>query len=135
MPGELRQILKGQDLEAFNQNLAPRFDTPKNPKTEGDYRNVTREQAKKSTPLPRIPFVILTVVGRARAMKPMFSDAAIEEMVKLDTALMEKLAASIPGGRQIMVEGTGHYVHVDKPEALIAPVLEIIKSAKEQKRK
>jgi pimeloyl-ACP methyl ester carboxylesterase len=56
-------------------------------------------------------------------------------MVKLDTALMEKLAASIPGGRQIMVEGTGHYVHVDKPEALIAPVLEIIKSAKEQKRK
>jgi pimeloyl-ACP methyl ester carboxylesterase len=135
MLSELRQILKGQDLETFDKVLAPRFDTPKSPKTEGDYRNVTREQAKRSTPLPRIPFVILTAVGRARAMKPMFSDAAIEEMAKLDPALMEKLAASIPGGRQIMVEGTGHYVHVDKPEALIAPVVEMIQRVKEQKRK
>jgi hypothetical protein len=62
----------------------------------------------------------------------MFSDAAIEELVKLDVALMSKLAGSVPGGRQIMVEGTGHYVHVDKPEILIAPVVEMIKRVKEK---
>jgi len=45
----------------------------------------------------------------------------------LDRALNNKLAALIPGGRQIIVEGTGHDIHVDKPEALIVPVVEMIK--------
>jgi hypothetical protein len=130
---EMRNILKGKDLETFEQVLVAGFDAPENPKTESDYRNVTREQVKKSKPLPRIPFVVLTCAGRAKAMQAMFSDGAIEELEKLDVALMNKLAASIPGGRQIMVEGTGHNVHVDKPEVLIAPVVEMIKELREKK--
>jgi pimeloyl-ACP methyl ester carboxylesterase len=39
---------------------------------------------------------------------------------------MRRLAASIPGGRQILVEGTGHDIHVDEPGILTAPVLEMI---------
>jgi pimeloyl-ACP methyl ester carboxylesterase len=39
----------------------------------------------------------------------------------------------IPGGRQIIVEGAGHNIHVDKPEALIAPVGEMIKEVREKK--
>jgi pimeloyl-ACP methyl ester carboxylesterase len=129
--GGMRNILKGKDLETFEQVLVAGFDAPENPKTESDYRNATREQVKRSKPLPRIPFVILTCADRATAMQPMFSDGAIEALAKLDFALMNKLAGSIPGGRQIMVEGTGHNVHVDKPEALIAPVVEMIKRVKE----
>ena len=72
---------------------------------------------------------------RARAMQPMFSDGAIEQLVRLDVALMNELAASVPGGRHILVEGTGHNVHVDKPEALIAPVVEMIKAVTERKGK
>jgi pimeloyl-ACP methyl ester carboxylesterase len=130
---EMRHILKGKDLETFEQVLVARFEAPENPKTESDYRNTTKEQLRRSKPLPHIPFVILTCVDRAKAMQPMFSDAAIEELVKLDIAQMSKLAGSVPGGRQIMVEGTGHYVHVDKPEILIAPVMEMIKGRKEHK--
>jgi hypothetical protein len=33
-----------------------------------------------------------------------------------------------------VVEGVGHTVHVDEPEALIAPVLEMIKEVKGEKR-
>jgi pimeloyl-ACP methyl ester carboxylesterase len=98
-------------------------------------RNVTREQVKESKLLPRVPPVILTCADRASAMQPLFSDGAIEELAKLDLALMNKLAASIPGGRQIMIEGTGHNVHVDKPEALIVPLLEMIKEVQEKTRK
>ncbi len=127
---EMRKVLKGKDLETFEQVIVPGFATPENPRSEGDYRNVTREQVKKSTPLPRIPFVILTCRDRANAMRPMFSDGAIKELVKLDAELMNKLAASVPGGRQIMVDGTGHHVHVDKPELLIAPVVEMIKAVR-----
>ncbi len=131
---ELRKILKGKDLEAFEQLMVDRFSAPDNPKTEADYRNITREQVSKSKPLPRIPFVILTSAGRAKAMQPIFSDEAIEEIAKLDLALNNKLAALIPGGRQIIVEGTGHDIHVDKPEALIAPVVEMIKEIREKKK-
>ena len=63
-------------------------------------------------------------------MPPVFSAGAIEEMAKLDLALMNKLAASVSGGKHILVEGTGHNVHMDKPQALIAPVVEIIKQVR-----
>lgn len=132
---EMGKILKGKDLETFEQVFAGALTAPVNPKTEGDYRSVTREQLKGSRPLPRMPFVVLTCRGRAEAMKPMFSDGAIEEMGRLDSALMSKLAASIPGGRQIMIEGTGHYVHVDKPEALITPLVGMIKEVREKGKK
>lgn len=131
---EMRKILKGKDLETFEQVLLARFDAPENPRTEADYRNVTREQLKKSRPLPRIPFVILTCADRVKSMQPMFSDEAIEALAKLDSALMNQLAASVPGGRQILVEGTGHNIHVDRPGALIAPVVEMITKVKENKR-
>lgn len=63
-------------------------------------------------------------------MRPMFSDGAIEELAKLDANLMSRLVASIPGGKQIMVGGTGHYVHVDKPGVLIASILQMIEEVK-----
>jgi len=129
---EMQKILRGKDLEAFDQLMVDRFTAPENPKTEADYRNMTREQVRKSKPLPRMPFVVLTSAGRAKAMPPIFSDEAIEKMAKLDLALNNKLAALIPGGRQIIVEGTGHDIHVDKPEALIGPVVEMIKEVRER---
>ncbi len=131
---ELRKILKGKDLEAFDRLMTDRFRTPEDPKTEADYREITREQLRESQPLPRIPFVVLTSSGRAEAMRPIFSDEAIGEIAKSDRALNKKLAALIPGGRQIIVEGTGHDVHVDKPEALIVPLLEMIKEVREKDR-
>src|SRR4030042_900043 len=94
---------EGKELEAFDQLMADRFSTPENPKTEADYRNMTREQLRKSKPLPRIPFVVLSSAGRAKAMQPLFSDAAIEKMEKSDGDLNNKLAALIPGGRLIVV--------------------------------
>lgn len=131
---ELRKIIKGKDLEAFDRLMTDRFRTPEDPKTEADYREITREQLRESQPLPRIPFVVLTSSGRAEAMRPIFSDEAIEEIDSSDRALNEKLAALIPGGRHIIVEGTGHDIHVDKPEALIVPLLEMIKGAREKNR-
>ena len=130
---ELRRILKGEDLKAFEELMAERFSAPEDPKTEADYGNITREQLRKSKPLPRMPFVVLTAGGRAKAMGPMFSDEAIEKMAEADSALNNKLAALVPGGRLIIVEGTGHNIHVDKPEVLIAPVVGMVKEAREKK--
>jgi pimeloyl-ACP methyl ester carboxylesterase len=132
---ELRKILEGKDLEAFEQLVADMFSEPENPKTEADYREITREQLRRSKPLPQIPFVVLTSAGRTKAMGPMFSDEAIEKMAESDFALNKKLAALIPGGRLVIVEGAGHNIHVDKPEALIAPVVKMIQEVREKKEK
>jgi len=127
---EMQKVLAGKDLETFKRAFSGALAVPANPRTEGDYRSVTREQLRKSRGLPPIPFVVLTCRDRANAMKPMFSAGAIEKINKLDCRLMSGLAASIPGGRQILVEGTGHYVHVDKPDALLAPLEEMIREVK-----
>jgi pimeloyl-ACP methyl ester carboxylesterase len=127
---EMRKILEGKDLEAFDELMASRFNTPEHPKTEADYREMTREQVRKSKPLPRIPYVVLMAAGRAKAMAPLFSDGAIEKMAKLDSELNDRLVALIPGGRPVIVEGTGHDIHVDRPEVMIAPVMEMIKAVR-----
>jgi pimeloyl-ACP methyl ester carboxylesterase len=123
---EMRKVLEGKDLETFDQVLGERLRTPEKPVTEVDFMNVTREQLRRSRALPRIPFLVMFVAGRAKAMKDLFSDAAIEKLDKMDAALNKELAALVPGGRLVMVEGTGHLVHVDKPGVLIAPVMEMI---------
>ena len=131
---EMRKILEGKDLAAFDELMAARFSTPERPQTEAEYREATREQLKSSRPLPQIPYVVLTVAGRAGAMAPLFSDKAIEKLAKLDSSLNDRLAALIPGGKRVVVEGTGHDIHVDKPEELIAPVTQMIRVVRENKR-
>lgn len=123
---EQRKILTGKDLEALEQMVA-QFSTPENPRTEADYRNITTEQVRKSQPLPHIPFIVLTAGDRSKAMPPMFSDESKEKMAKPGMEMQQKLVALISGGKQIIVEGAGHIIHGDKPEALIAPVLQMIK--------
>jgi len=129
---EQRKILKGKDLETLTQMVA-RFSTPENPKTEADYRNVTTEQVRKSKALPQIPFVVITAGDRSKAMPPMFSDEAKEQIAKLGLEMQKKLVALIPGGKHIVVEGVGHNIHVEKPEALIAPVVEMINEVQKDK--
>ncbi len=127
---EMRKVLTGADLETFEQVLAPGFAPPPDPRTERDYRAATRTQLHEARPLPHVPFVVLTVAGRGRDMQSMFSVAATDRIVALDAAMMQGLAASVPGGRHIFVEGSGHNLHVDKPEALLAPLQSMIADIK-----
>jgi pimeloyl-ACP methyl ester carboxylesterase len=129
---EQRKILKGKDLETLEQMVA-RFSTPENPKTEADYRNITTEQVRKSKPLPQIPFVVITAGDRSKAMPPMFSDESKAQIAKLGLEMQKRLVALISGGKHIVVDGAGHNIHSEKPEALIAPVVEMIKKVREKK--
>jgi pimeloyl-ACP methyl ester carboxylesterase len=126
---EQRKILEGKDLEQLEE-MVSRFATPDNPKTEGDYRYITMEQVKNSKPLPHIPFVVLTAGDRSKGMPPIFSERANKKMAELGIEMQKKLAAMIPGGKHIIVNDVGHNMHLEKPEALITPVIEMIKEAR-----
>ncbi len=132
---ELRKLLKGKDLEAFERLAAGMLQVPETPRTEADYREASRRQLRESGPLPRVPLVVLTCPDRAKAMGPSFSALALAAMAKKDLELMNRLAASVPGSRHILVEGTGHYIHMDKPQALVAPVARMIREAREKLQK
>ena len=126
---EQRKILKGRDLEILEE-MAARFSPPENPETEGDYRNITIEQLKNNQRLPEIPFVVLTAGNRSQAMPPVFSEEAKAKIAKLGVELQKKVVTLIPGGKHIIVDGVGHNIHLEKPDALIGPVIDMISNAR-----
>jgi pimeloyl-ACP methyl ester carboxylesterase len=128
---EQRKILKGKDLEQLEE-MVSRFATPDNPKTEGDFRYITMEQVKNSKPLPQVAFVVLTAGDRSKGMPPIFSDEANKKMAELGIEMQKKLVAMIPGGKHIIVDDAGHNMHLEKPEALIKPVIEMIKDVQKK---
>jgi pimeloyl-ACP methyl ester carboxylesterase len=128
---EQRKILKGKDLEQLEEMVA-KFAAPDNPKTEGDYRDISEEQVKNSGPLPRVPFVVITAGDRSKGMPPIFSEDARKKMVELRMEMQKKLAALVPGGKQIVVNDVGHNIHLERPEALIEPVVEMIEEVRKK---
>jgi len=127
-----RKILKGEDLKKLEEMVA-RFSPPDRPKTERDYRHITSEQVKNSKPMPIVPYIVLTAGDRSKGMPPIFSKEANQAMVDLGIELQKKLAALIPGGKHIIVEGAGHNLHVEKPEALIKPITNMIEQVRENR--
>jgi pimeloyl-ACP methyl ester carboxylesterase len=96
-------------------------------------QDITMEQVKNSAPLPQVPFVVLTAGDRTKGMPPVFSEKAVKEMAELGIEMQKKLAAMIPGGKHIIVNDVGHNIHMEKPEALITPVIEMIKEVRKSK--
>lgn len=60
--------------------------------------------------LPDVPLRVLTPNGATSRLKRL--------SVHKDT----EVAASVPRGRHVLVAGTGHYVHHDRPDAVLAAV-------------
>ncbi|MGB2960502.1 MAG: alpha/beta hydrolase [Bacteroidota bacterium] len=122
---EERKILKGEDLRTFEEMVAMMKGRDP-PVTEIDYISTTAEQVRESGPLPEIPFVVISSGKRLKSAPREFSEEGQEALAKLNMELQERLVNLIPGGRQIIVEDVGHNIHVEKPDALIIPVLEMV---------
>jgi pimeloyl-ACP methyl ester carboxylesterase len=122
---EEREILKGEDLRKLEEMVAMMKGRDP-PVTEIDYINVTAEQLRDSDPLPEIPFVVISSGKRLKSAPGPFSDEGRKAVAELNRELQERLVRLIPGGRQIIVEDVGHNIHVEKPDALIIPVLEMV---------
>ena len=67
-------------------------------------------------------------------MPPMFRDKGRKQIAKLGLELQQKLLHLIAGGKQIIVDGVGHNIHTEKPEALINPVIEMTNTMRENKQ-
>jgi len=122
---EQRRVLDGPDLERLEE-MVVRMREMAGPQSELASRSSTVKQLKQSGPLPEIPFVVITAGDRSRALPPIFSKEAQAELAELGVKLQERLVELVPGGKHILAEGVGHNVHVDRPEALLDPLTEMI---------
>jgi pimeloyl-ACP methyl ester carboxylesterase len=126
LPDAQLAALTGKDRETLAAMIAPYRTRVPDPRTETDYMPVTVEQLRESGPLPRVPLVVITAASRGSGLPPVFSPENQAKLTEVAMAMQKKLAALIPGGEQVLVEGAGHNVHLDRPEAVLAPIRAMI---------
>ena len=85
---------------------------------------VSAAQVKSVGSLPHVPLVVISRGLRVWPETPL-GDALEHAWAELQT----DLAASIPGGRQIHAEHSGHLVHLDQPDLVAGAVREVLQEA------
>lgn len=85
---------------------------------------VSAAQVQEVGRLPEVPLVVVTRGLRVWPETPL-GDALERTWRELQT----ELAASIPGGRQVRAEHSGHLVHLDEPEVVVAAVRDVLQQA------
>jgi pimeloyl-ACP methyl ester carboxylesterase len=120
------EALTGKDREILAALIAPFRAAVPDPRTETDFMAETIEQLRRSGPLPRVPLTVITADSRGSGWPAVFSPEGQAALAAVAAAMQRKLVDLVPGGEQVLVEGAGHNVHVDKPEAVLEPIRAII---------
>jgi pimeloyl-ACP methyl ester carboxylesterase len=81
------------------------------------------DQVRNAGPLPPVPVVVLTAAHR--------EDSAAFRHAWL--AMQRRLAASIPGARQVMAATSDHYVQFDQPDLVVDAVRDVVQTARAPK--
>jgi pimeloyl-ACP methyl ester carboxylesterase len=135
LPDAQLEALTGKDRDTLAAMIAPYRATVPNPRTETDYMAETVEQLRRSGALPQVPLTVITAASRGSGLPAVFSPENQAKLTEVAMAMQKKLAELIPGGEQVLVEGAGHNVHLDKPEAVLAPIRAMIARLRAQPAK
>ncbi|MFH1502762.1 MAG: alpha/beta hydrolase [Candidatus Eisenbacteria bacterium] len=126
---EQRKLLTGDGLAKLEE-MVVRMKEMAPVGSEAASQQETAEQLRRSAPLPDVPYVVVTAGDRSKAMPPLFSDEAQARLAELGIALQERLVSLVPGGKHVVLEGVGHNIHVEQPEAITAPILEMVQQVR-----
>ena len=118
--------LKGDDLKLFESVVnrpAPKITSP-GPTTEVRAREITEQQVREITSMPQVPFLVIS--GGEPFPLRNISQEGNQIIHEIKIELHKKYLELIPGGKHIIVKGTVHTIHSEKPKAFIEPVLELL---------
>jgi pimeloyl-ACP methyl ester carboxylesterase len=96
-----------------------------NPSTEAEFMLDTIEQLRASRPLPRVPFVVLAAID-SFGLPPEFSAEGVARIKKVNARMQRRIAGLVEGATLVGVPDVGHNIHIDKPRALLDPLLAIV---------
>jgi pimeloyl-ACP methyl ester carboxylesterase len=128
----MRRILTGEELEFFNrmESMIPKETS--GPGSEQKAMDTTWKQCQQIESFPHIPFTVLTA-GILPVYRG-FSEETANRLREIRLEGQKKMAELIPGGKHQIVEGVGHGMHMEKPEVLIKPIVEMVNEVRKNSR-
>ncbi len=85
------------------------------------------EQVRAAGPLPAVPVVVLSAEPRLTA-----SDVAAHLLREAQKDMQRRLARLAPGGTQIVVEGSDHFIQLSRPDAVVDAVRAVVEAARQR---
>jgi pimeloyl-ACP methyl ester carboxylesterase len=126
---EQLKALEGPDREQLAAMSASFRQRVASPRTEAEYMLDTLEQLRASAPLPPVPLVVLWATDGGGLPKVFTAEGEVR-LREVNARMQQRLAALVPNGRLIGIPGVGHNVHLEKPEAVLEPLLALIEQVK-----
>jgi pimeloyl-ACP methyl ester carboxylesterase len=89
-------------------------------------------RAAAARPLRPLPLVVLSrgVAPDAAQAPPGLPPETLVAMERLWQDLQAALAALVPGARRVVAHESGHSVHLDQPELVVAAVREVVEAVR-----
>lgn len=125
-----------EEIDALNTAIPPELIEayPDFELLEFDASNAQMREAVQASPLRPMPLAVLAH-GRSfgadtppGAMSPGFPWDALEQVTR---DLYIELAATVPGGRLIVAEESGHYIQLEQPDLVIQTVREVVEAVRD----
>jgi pimeloyl-ACP methyl ester carboxylesterase len=93
----------------------------------GEAQAGLREEGRR---LPDVPLVVLTAASRAAREALGIDWAPVDAFLRVVRGIDAEIAALCPRGRQVLAERSGHFVHHDEPELVVAAVRDVVEAAR-----
>ena len=78
-----------------------------------------------------IPLVVLSAPDQFAALERYLSAEDAEQTKAVSSELHTELAALSSNGKRVIVRASGHYIHVDQPQAVIDAIREVVRALAE----
>ena len=96
--------------------------------TEALEDTFTEVQAAQINTLGDIPLIALTAVDQFDALEGQVPVEDIEQLKTVARALQTELTALSPNGKLVLVEGSGHFIQVDRPQVVVDAIQEVVEA-------
>ena len=106
-------------------------ETARSPQTRAEEASYAQmRQARATGTLPPVPLIVLT---HGRAPDPATRPAGwpIAEEERIFRVLHAELAALVPSGRHVIVEGSGHDLPKERPEVVVEAIAAVVMGARD----
>lgn len=92
--------------------------------------NYAATRAAQITTLGQIPLIVLTAVDQFAALEGQVATEDVDRLKSVVRELQAELCALSTNGRQVMVGGSGHFIQVDRPHAVINAIRDVVDAAR-----
>jgi pimeloyl-ACP methyl ester carboxylesterase len=126
---DFRAIMTEDERERQNRMMTPHGprDLPRGPDCENKVMKTTIEQVLDIDVKLNVPLVVMT--AKDRALSPFHKSLSTETLEKFRQLVLDNPKKHLElsrKGKQIIVENSGHNIHIDQPQTVIETILSLL---------